>query len=67
MVVRTLLLLLFDRRNFSKPSSHFLPDPNICPNRLNTDLWTFSLSEHVSLPILSHKGASLHIERITFL
>ena len=46
---------------------HLLPDPTICPNRLNTDLGTSSLSERVSLPILSHKGASLHIEHITFL
>ena len=59
MVVRTLLLLLFDRRNFSKPSSHLLPDPNICPNRLNTDLGTSSLSGRVSLPILSHKRCFL--------
>ena len=59
MVLRTLLLLLFDRRNFSKPSSHFLPDPNICPNRLNTDLGTSSLSGRVSLPILSHKRCFL--------
>ena len=53
------MLLLFDRRNFSKPSSHFLPDPNICPNRLNTDLGTSSLSGRVSLPNLSHKRCFL--------